>query len=136
MSEQAPALPKEDPSLYFAPQTIRNVVLTWLVPGLGYWLLGRKKAAIIMTSILYGGFLLAVILGGDLYPFSGEGFIRRIGSVCQLGMGLPYLLAQLSMDRGTPLSLTYDYGTNYFLITGMINWLATFDVFDISVKRK
>ena len=126
----------EDPSLYFAPETLKNCLLTWLVPGLGYWLTGRKKTALIMSLALYAALLFGIFLGGDLYGFSGEGKIRGIGAFCQMGMGLPYMLCNWFMSRATPLSFSYDYGTNYFLIAGMLNWLSVLDVFDISVKRK
>jgi hypothetical protein len=129
-------LPREDPTLYLATATLRNCFLNWLVPGLGYYFLGRRRSWVLISACLYGGFLLAVIFGGDLYPFSGEGKLRMAGAFCQAGMGAPYLLAKLLMSRGMPLEATYDYATGYFLLTGMINWLVVMDTFDISVKRK
>lgn len=132
-----PTLPVEDRSLFFAPATIRNCIAAWLVPGLGYFLAGRRKQGIIIGVALFTGILLGVILGGDLYPLgTEESKIRMIGSFCQLGMGIPYMLSNLVLARGTALSFTYDYGTTYFLIAGMLNWLAVMDVFDISVGRK
>ena len=124
-------------SLMFAPQTLLNCFLTWLVPGLGYWRLGRKKSFYIVSGLLFLAILMGVILGGDIFPLSQEeGKLRMLGSYCQMGMGLPFVLAKMFMDRGSPLSVTYDPGTAYFLIAGMLNWLAVMDVFDISVKRK
>ena len=135
-SNQENILPKGDPSLYFAPATLKHCLLNWVLPGAGYWLVGRKKAWAIMTGCLYVAFLMGIMLGGDLYGLTGEGKIRAIGSICQAGMGLPYILAKWLMARGTPLNPAYDYGTNYLLLAGMINWLAVMDIFDISVKRK
>ncbi len=127
---------QQDGNQVEASQTFRNCALTWLVPGLGYWFLGRKKSFYIVSGCLFAAVLMGVFLGGDAFPLSGEGRLRSIGSLCQAGMGLPYVLIKSFMSRGTPLSLTYDYGTNYFLIAGMLNWLAVMDVFDISVRRK
>ena len=126
----------ENPKLFLAPSTIKNCFFTWLIPGLGYWRTGRKKACYLVAACLFSAFLLGIIQGGDLFPFSGEGKIRGIGAICQLGMGLPYLLAQLFVERGSPLNPTYDYGTNFFLVAGMLNYLSVMDVFDISVGRK
>jgi len=129
-------LPKQDSSLFFHKETIKRCFLNWLIPGLGYFLNGRKRAWILMTSCVWIAFLMGIFLQGDLYPWGGEGKIRGVGAICQMGMGLPYFLAKMFVDRGSPLSLTYDYGTNYLLIAGMINWLAVMDNFDIAVKRK
>lgn len=125
-----------DPQLFFAPETIRNCVAAWLVPGLGYYLLGKKQTALMIAVCLYLAFLLGIFLGGDLYVLGAEGKIRSLGALCQTGFGVPYMLAKLLLDRGSPLNITYDYATNYFLIAGMINWLVVMDVFDYSVKRK
>lgn len=130
-----------EPERVFSMTTWRNCLLSLLVPGLGYYLTGRKKTFYIMSACLYGAFILALIQGGDIYEFSGEGKIRGIGAVCQLGMGIPYLIVKTLVEaavinRGTPLNVTYDYGTGYFLIAGMINWLSVMDIFDISVRRK
>ena len=128
----------EDRSLFFAPLTLRNCLLNWLVPGLGYVLVRRYKEAAIMAACLYAALFFGILQGGDLFPLftKAEGWLRMAGGICQLGLGLPYLIAKAFMSRGTPLSLTYDYGTIYFLVGGMINWLAVFDIFDIAVKRK
>ena len=130
--------PLEDPSLFLAPQTIKNCFLAWLVPGLGYFMVGRKRSGIIICLGLYTSLLLGVLLGGDFYDFdwTGEGKIRFFGALCQSGLGIPYMIVRAIVERGTPLNITYDYGTSYFLIAGMLNWLVVMDIFDISVKRK
>lgn len=136
MSKQAEEFHKDDPTLFTAPQTIKTCLLSWVCPGLGHWSLGRKQRALMIGVSLWLSLLLGLIMGGDLYPITGEGIIRSVGSICQLGAGAPMLLIRMLVERGTPLSLTYDYGTNYFLIAGMLNWLAVIDSFDISVGRK
>lgn len=139
MAEQtSESLPVEDRSLFFAPGTWLKCLLTWFVPGVGYFMLGKKRAGFIIGGSLLAAMVLGVVQGGDLYPLlnGSEGWMREAGSVCQLGAGLPYLIAKFFLERGTPLSDTYDYGTNYFLIAGMVNWLSVMDVFDIAVKRK
>ena len=121
MAEREELMPRYDPSLVLAPQTLKNCFLAWLVPGLGYWLLDRKKSAVLISVCLYTAYFFAFLLGGDLYELTTEGKIRMLGTVCQSGMGIPYFLAKLGLDRGSPLNASYDYGTTYFLIAGMIN---------------
>ena len=127
---------KEDEQLFTAPETFKAVGCAWLVPGLGHWILGRKKNAYILCACIILSLLLGIYQGGDLFPFSGEGKFRAIGAFSQMGSGVFYFFARLVSERGTPLNVTYDFGTIYFLIAGMLNWLAVIDAFDISVKRK
>jgi len=126
----------EQTELFLDPKTIQAVVMAWVVPGLGHWTLGRKKNAVILFLCIAFSMILGCYLGGDLFPFSGEGKFRAIGAFSQMGSGVFYLISRLITERGTPLNVTYDYGTIYFLIAGMLNWLATIDCFDIAVKRK
>lgn len=131
------SLPKEDSKLYFAPQTLRNCFLAWLVPGLGHFFLGRKKSAAIIASCLVVAYLLAIFQGGQLFEFDwAEDKIRSLGFLCQAGMGVSFFWVKLIGINASPLGITYDYATTYFLIAGMINWLAVMDTFDISVNRK
>lgn len=137
MTATTESLPKEDPKLYFAPQTLRNCFLAWLVPGLGHYMLGRKKSAAIIAVCLFTAYILAVFQGGNLFAFEWSvDRIRSLGFLCQMGMGVPFMLVKLSGIQASPLGITYDYATTYFLIAGMINWLAVMDTFDISVNRK
>lgn len=127
---------EEDPALFFAPKTVKSCLLAWLFPGAGHWFLGRTKTAVIICVALILAFFWGILQGGDLYPLAGEGKIRAIGAFCQYGMGLPNIVARIFVGRGTPLNITYDYGSIYFLVAGMINWLCVVDAFDIAVGRK
>ena len=127
---------KEQVKLFTAPETLKSVACAWLVPGLGHWIQGRKRNAMILFVFIGFSLLLGIYQGGDFFPFSGEGKFRAIGAFSQMGSGAFYFFTRLFADRGNPLNLTYDYGTIYFLIAGMLNWLAVIDAFDIAVKRK
>ncbi|MCB1044813.1 MAG: hypothetical protein KDC35_17875 [Acidobacteria bacterium] len=127
---------KEDPAQFFEPKTVISCALAWVLPGAGHFYLGRRREAYLLFGILMACFVLGLAHGGDIFPIQGEGVIRSIGAFCQMGFGVVHLVARLMLDRGTPLSLTYDYGTTYFLIAGMINWLAVIDSFDIAMERK
>jgi hypothetical protein len=127
---------QEDSSLFFAPSTLRAVALAWVFPGAGHWVLQRKRQAVWLAVCLLFALVLGCFQQGDLFPFQGEGIFRSVGAFCQLGAGLPYFFSALFLERPNPLSETYEFGTTYFLIAGMVNWLAAVDAFDIAVKRK
>jgi hypothetical protein len=127
---------QEDIRLFFAPATIWACLAAFLLPGLGHALLGRKRKGLLLGIVLLLALLLGITAGGDFFPLQGEGKLRQIGAFLQLGMGLPFQLSSLLVARGTPLNPSYDFGTAYLLIAGMLNWLCVVDCFDIAVGRK
>lgn len=127
---------RENPEEFTSPRTLKACALAWVFPGLGHFFLGRRRRALILALTLTSAMVMGMVLGGDLYPLRGEGWIRAIGSFCQWGGGAVMLGARLFLERGTPISSSYDYGTIYFLIAGMVNWLCVVDAFDIAMNRK
>lgn len=127
---------QEDVRLFYAPTTLWVCLAAFLLPGLGHVLLGRKRKGLLLGGVLLLALLLGLLSGGDFFPLQGEGKLRQIGAFLQLGMGLPFQLISSLAVRGTPLNPSYDFGTAYLLIAGMLNWLCVVDCFDIAVGRK
>ncbi|MCB1052491.1 MAG: hypothetical protein H6510_11055 [Acidobacteria bacterium] len=127
---------EEDKALFTSPETIKACLAAFLLPGMGHFLLGRKKKGLILGAVLLLTLILGMLQGGDFFPRTGEGTLRSIGWFLQTGMGLPGLVAHSLIERGSPLNPTYDFGTAYLLIAGMLNWLCVVDTFDIAVGRK
>jgi len=50
---------------------------------------------------------------------------------------LPYLVAEkLGLGTGTMNAVTYDYGTTFLWVAGLLNYLIILDAFDIAQGRK
>jgi hypothetical protein len=76
--------------------------------------------------------------------FSGQGssmLLQVLPMVANLGTGSLYIISWL-LDSGfadDPVQAaraTYEYGTHFLLIAGLMNYLTMLDAFDIAVGRK
>jgi uncharacterized protein DUF6677 len=86
----------------------------WFIPGLSHMLLGKWIRGLIFATCVILMFVLA-----------------------NVGVGAPYLLAErMNLGVGTMTATTYDYGTTYLWVAGLLNYLIILDAFDIAQGRK
>ncbi len=122
----------------------KPVLLNWLVPGLGYVVIGEKRRgwALFGVSALFLllGFLqlqfgaVDGIKGGVYVPqLSPLQWMPTLGAAATVGAGPVYLIfGWLFGGVGTePVrNLVQEYGASYVMVTGLLNWLCCFDIFD------
>jgi hypothetical protein len=113
------------------------VVLSWLVPGLGHLLLGRKLRAAVFAAVVVAGFVIGVSLRGELIlPRPGEP-LSYLAAVATIGNGILFVLAKLlGLGEGVVTAASYEFGNSFLLTSGMMNLLLVLDVHDIVVGRK
>lgn len=123
-------------SRVITPPAPLTALCGWLVPGLGYWLLGERGRAIII------GFCVLAVFGGGLLI----GGVRVVDAPTQLGMApllqKPWFIGQVLMgpvsvaaaiesDHVDPSrvshSRSWEIGTLYTAVAGMLNLLAIID---------
>lgn len=117
-------------------------VLTWLIPGAGYWLLGYRKRAVILAALVLGLFWTGeLILSGN-----GEGQymavtreVHPIFFCLQAGNGLSTFLANwawggaVHYDVLQPIKDVPRYlnlGILFCVVSGMLNLLLVLNVLD------
>ncbi len=148
-SDAPPLDPKQPPVAALAPVSLpRQVVVclaAWLVPGLGHGLLGRYGRAVLIGGSIYTMVMLGLLMRGHLYsPFDPDellGLRDVLSKVCligQMGIGvLQPVLRGLGFGLGFEFkATTYEYGTYFLVVAGLLNYLVMFDVFDIAKGRK
>lgn len=127
----------------------KPVLLNWLVPGLGYWLIGEKRRA----KALFGVSAVFLVLGylqlqngavdgikGGIYvpQLSPLQWMPTLGAAATAGAGPVYaVFGYLFGGVGTePVrNLVQEYGASYVMVTGLLNWLCCFDLFDRTTGR-
>jgi len=109
----------------------------WLVPGLGHLLLGKWVRGLILSACVLLMFILGMGMSGKLYDTAFEQPLHIFALLADIGVGIPYFVAQrLGLGAGALTETTYDYGTTYLWVSGLLNYLIVLDVFDIAQGRK
>ena len=128
-----------------APTTL--LVGAWLIPGLGHWILGKKKRAVVFALIIVCAFVTGVLLDGEIgtpkpqSPFSWLATFACLGNgILGLGRllwlnGLGGLFGNLPFGLqggGNPSAAGFAYGNTFLYTAGLMNLLAVLDVSDIA----
>lgn len=112
------------------------MLMAWLFPGLGHFLLGHRRKAFALGGIILFMFVYGIYLQGQVYtPFSGPSLFRW-GSLIELGMGPLYcVLALTPYSAGVVKSFTFEFGTSFILTAAVLNYFAIIDIVDIMMGR-
>ncbi len=120
----------------------KPLLVQWLVPGGGYWMIGEKGRAKAFFGVwvlfcLLGALQMQVgavagVKGGIFVPVMGA-WLPTLGALGTLGIGPVYgAFAWAFGGAGTePVrTLTQEYGATYVMVAGLLNWLCCFDLWD------
>lgn len=123
------------------PRAFVAGLLTWAVPGAGYFWAGHVWRGIIVGGVVIALFVFGLLLGGHLFGLrhvADMGLLAYVYGFCDLGAGLGYLLCMWAsvgvIDQAQ--KATAEYGNIFLMIAGLLNFLAALDSFDIAVGRK
>ncbi len=117
------------------------VLLTWVAPGLGYFLLKSPERGAAMAAMSIVMFLLGLLMRGAFFePQTGDLLTTVIycgGWVANLANGCLYFLAKaFGYNSPDVAGHVVDYGTKFLVGSGLINILAMVDVFEIATRKK
>jgi hypothetical protein len=125
----------------------RLLMGAWLIPGLGHWLLGKKRRAVVFAVVIFCAFVTGVLLQGEIgtpkpqSPFSWLAAFACLGngalSIARLIWlnGVGGLLASIPFELqggGSPSAAGFAYGNTFLYTAGLMNLLAVLDVSDIA----
>jgi hypothetical protein len=117
------------------------VVLGWLVPGGGHFLLKRSGRGLLLLLSVTLMFVAGLMMRGAMFqPQSGDLLTILInygGFVGDLASGILYLAASwLGYNQPDVAGHVHDYGTKFLVTAGLLNVLAMIDAFEIAAGRK
>jgi hypothetical protein len=111
------------------------VVATWLVPGLGHWLLGRRGKALLYAGVLTATFLIGLVLAEFRAVRSDDEFLLYLfGEGLCAGLAFPTLWLTRSFE------LVADYprlevGRLFCTVAGIMNVCVMVDVVETAFPR-
>lgn len=109
----------------------------WLVPGLAHVLIGRWVRGLIFAACVILMFVFGLAMHGKLYDLEFDEPLHVFAFIANIGTGLPYWIAEkFNLGIGTMTWPSYDYGTTYLWVCGLLNYLIVLDAFDIAQGRK
>jgi hypothetical protein len=117
------------------------VLLGWLIPGGGHFLLKRTGRGTLLLVTVLSMFLLGLMMRGAMFqPQTGDILTTIIycgGFLGDLASGLLYLLATwLGYAQPDVAGHVHDYGTKFLVAAGLINILAMVDAYEIATGKK
>lgn len=115
----------------------RVVLAAWLLPGGGHLLLGETRRGVILCGVL----LLMAITGlaseGRLFPFVFTEPLVALAAAAQWALLGPRLIAALAgLGAGDVTAPTYEYGTTFLIVSGLLNTLVLLDASDRATRRR
>jgi hypothetical protein len=125
-------LPKDVMPRSFAPAS--QMLAGWLVPGLGHWMQGRRRRALIVFVMLVGLFVLGTVLAEGSNLDRERHFYYWSG---QFMAGAPVMLLEaLHGHARLTHDIAYaDVGLVFGCLAGLLNILCLLDVQAFGLKR-
>jgi hypothetical protein len=117
------------------------VLLAWLVPGGGHFLLKRPARGAILGGSVAIVFLLGLMMRGTLFQPEGGDLLTMViyygGFIGDLLAGILYFLTVwLGYSQPDMPGHVHDYGTKFLVAAGLLNLLAIVDAYEIATGRK
>ena len=111
-----------------------------LLPGAGHALAKCRGRAAIYFVCTMGLFCFGVFYGSRLQFYVGfDDPLAVVRSTAQVVVGLPYFFARVlgfGQDPSLITRNTYEYGSTFTEVAGLLNILVALDAFDIAAGRK
>ncbi len=109
------------------------LVLSWLVPGLGHLVLGKRTRAIVFAAVILAAFVTGILLDGELTLPQGGSPFSWLKAFASAGSGIAFVLARLAgLGHGDPTAVGFAFGDTFLYTAGLMNWLVVLDVSDIA----
>ena len=130
-SNTKPAAASASQGFQYAP-----LLVGWLVPGAGHFLLRKWARGCLLLASIGGMFILGLAMQGKLYT-SGHDILDILRLAGDLGSGLFYLISrQLNLGADSVQVTTADYGSMFIVVAGLLNVIAAVDAHNLRTGRK
>ncbi len=112
------------------------LIVGWLVPGAGHFLLRKWGRGALVTVSIVGMFGLGIAMQGKIYSGAHD-VLELLGLVGDLGNGLLFVLSRLlGLGADQVQVTTADYGTRFIVVAGLLNVISAVDAHNLRTGRK
>jgi hypothetical protein len=111
--------------------------VSWLVPGAGHLMQGRRQKGLIFLITLPVMFAIGLWLEGRLFPFMFADPLVGLAALAQTGIGVPkWIATAMGLGNGVVTAGSYEYGNTFLIVSGLLNMLVVIDAYDVRLGRK
>lgn len=128
----------------------RLLLAAWLIPGLGHWLLGKRRRAIVFGLVVLLAFVTGVLLHGEVAVPKRQNPLSWLAMFACFGNGVLWFLRLVWLNGlsglsafpyglnggGDPIAAGFAYGNTFLYTAGLMNLLTVLDVSDIARGEK
>jgi hypothetical protein len=112
------------------------LIVGWLVPGGGHFLLRKWYRGALLAGSIIGMFGLGLAMQGKLYA-SAHDILEMLGLAGDLGNGLLYVISRAAGLGTQSVQVTVaDWGTRFIVVAGMLNVISAIDAHNLRTGRK
>ncbi|MEO7539778.1 MAG: DUF6677 family protein [Pyrinomonadaceae bacterium] len=117
-------------------------IISWLVPGAGYFIQKRFIRGAVVAAVIWSMFIIAIVSGGAHYPgfeFKDGTLLYLLNIFAKAGNGVGAIVSMVMAGTPSPqvaALATFEYGGRFLEVSGLLNYLAAMDAVDIAVGRK
>src|SRR5439155_1184437 len=115
-------------------------IASWFVPGAGHVIQKRWGRAALLGGAVWVCFFAGLFMGGHLFKVSGSEqgialLLQIPPTIADIGSGALYIFCWLfnvgfADDPQHAARATFEYGNNFLLVAGLLNYLVMLDAFD------
>ena len=136
MSAQTQTAPPPYPAVSQG-MAVTALVLGWLIPGAGHFLLKRWTRGLLLMVSVVVMFVLGVAMQGKVYAFNTGDILDILGFIGDIGAGGLYLVTRaMDWGKGAIQIAAADYGTKYIIVAGLLNIICAVDAYSIAQGKK
>ena len=112
------------------------LILGWLVPGAGHFLLKKWGRGALLAAAIVGMFAIGLAMQGQIHT-AAKDILDLLSMAGDLGTGLLYVVGRV-MGWGTtlPQETTADWGSRFIVVAGLLNVIAAVDAHNLRTGRK
>lgn len=112
------------------------LILGWLVPGAGHFLLRKWGRGLLLAVSILGMFSIGIAMQGKVYAGAHD-ILDMLGLAGDLGNGLLYIVSRAAGWGADQVTITTgDYGTRFIVVAGLLNVISAVDAHNLRTGRK